>query len=169
MRQNFIYHISPRQAAAAFGKAMSIADPPKYKLDEGGTTETGWVDIYREEKYLGRYTFSPVKGGTKCSLNWDGGLGTENYMIMSLMDFQAKQLEVQYSAEQAPTKDKTAKPEKPPAPKRGSNIDDWFTYYHALKRAGFKITFPMLAEESGYSANTFKEAHGRYKAEQGID
>jgi hypothetical protein len=63
----------------------------------------------------------------------------------------------------------TAKPEKPQAPKPGSKIAVWFDYYHAMKEANYKMTFRDLAKESGYSANTFKQEHGRYKLERGID
>jgi len=61
------------------------------------------------------------------------------------------------------------KPRKPKLPKRGSGIDIWFDYYHAMNKAGFKMTFAMLAEESGYSKNTFKVEHKRYKLQRGID
>jgi len=61
------------------------------------------------------------------------------------------------------------KPEKPVKPERGNNIDAWFDWYHAMNKAGYKMTFPVLAKESGYSRNTFKEAHGRYKLKLGID
>lgn len=53
-------------------------------------------------------------------------------------------------------------------PKKGSNIYTWLDYYHFKKSAGYKITFTMLAEESGYSRNTFKVEHKRYKLERGI-
>lgn len=59
--------------------------------------------------------------------------------------------------------DSAAKPEKPLKPEQGSSIDIWFDYYHAMKTANYKMTFNILAGESGYSKNTFKAEHGRYK------
>lgn len=61
------------------------------------------------------------------------------------------------------------KPSQPAKPERGSNIDVWFDWYHAMNAAGYKMTFPRLAEESGYSKNTFKAEHKRYKISRGID
>jgi len=61
-----------------------------------------------------------------------------------------------------------AKLEKPQKPEFGSGIHVWFDYYHAMNNAGYKMTFPMLADESGYSKNTFKVEHGRYKLERGL-
>jgi hypothetical protein len=61
------------------------------------------------------------------------------------------------------------KPEKPLTPERGSSIVTWFDYYHAMKKANYKISFGDLAEISGYSKNTFKQEHGRYKLEREIN
>jgi hypothetical protein len=68
----------------------------------------------------------------------------------------------------AQTPEEVAKPDKPEQPDRGSGIDVWLDWYHAMNNAGYKITFKRLAAESGYSANTFKQAHQRYKLERGI-
>ncbi len=64
---------------------------------------------------------------------------------------------------------KVVKPKKPHPPKRGSSVVVWLDYYHAMKNANFKISFSILAEDSGYAANTFKQAHAQYKLERGID
>lgn len=61
------------------------------------------------------------------------------------------------------------KPEKPQAPESGSSIAVWFDYYHAMNNANYKMTFSKLEKLSGYSKNTFKAEHGRYKSERGID
>lgn len=58
---------------------------------------------------------------------------------------------------------------KPEKPEKGSNLDVWFDYYHDMKNAKYKMTFKMLEDESGYSENTFKQAHGNYKRKRGID
>jgi len=73
------------------------------------------------------------------------------------------------NADTTTTQSNAAKPEKPAIPKQGSSVDVWLDYYHAMKKAGYKMTFPMLQKESGYSANTFKQAHGVYKRNKGID
>lgn len=59
--------------------------------------------------------------------------------------------------------------EKPTVPQVGSRINVWFDYYHAMKKDHYKITFAELAKLSGYSENTFKQAHIQYKLERGID
>lgn len=71
-------------------------------------------------------------------------------------------------AEVAPSVETTSKPEKPPLPNKGSSITTWLDYYHAMKNANQKISFRILANLSGYSANTFKQEHGKYKLERGI-
>jgi len=60
------------------------------------------------------------------------------------------------------------KPQRPNKPDQGSSIYIWLDYYHASNAAGFKMTFRMLAKESKYSANTFKQMHGKYKLDRGI-
>jgi hypothetical protein len=44
-------------------------------------------------------------------------------------------------------------------PKQGDPVRVWIDYYHTKKEAGYKVTFRDLAEKSGYSEGTFKNAH----------
>jgi len=67
--------------------------------------------------------------------------------------------------ENAPKHDE---PRKPPA---GSNVYTWLDYYHAKKKAGYKMTFKILEEECNrvYAENTFKQLHGNYKRDRGLE
>lgn len=57
-------------------------------------------------------------------------------------------------------------PTKPAEPPTGSTKDTWFDYYHAMMKAGYKITLREIGKKGGWK--DMKHPHQRYKAERGI-
>lgn len=49
--------------------------------------------------------------------------------------------------------------EPPQPPIRYSPMEDWIDYYHKMKEKGYKVSFPILHEQSGYAVGTLKNAH----------
>jgi len=90
-------------------------------------------------------------------------------LILEMPEQQALSNLPDYVKEKSKQAAEPPKPKKPQAPERGSSIAVWLDYYHAMQKANYKITFKDLNKLSGYSANTFKQEHGRYKLERGID
>jgi hypothetical protein len=93
--KDLIYRLTVQQALTALGRGLANVKPSYYLTSPGGIGETQWIDIHREGVYKGRYTFTPKLNGTECRLNWFDGAETETerIIIMSLLDFHAKEME----------------------------------------------------------------------------
>jgi hypothetical protein len=55
-------------------------------------------------------------------------------------------------------------PPKPEKPKKGSNLDSWFKYYHDCKENGIKYTLSDLADDAGFSYGHVRELHRQFIA-----
>lgn len=79
-----------------------------------------------------------------------------------------KEVDETFEKEQE-NKSNIEKPRMPAKPTPGSSLYIWLEWYNEMKKTGFHITFKMLAEESGYAPNTFKQAHRIYKIKKGTE
>jgi|SRR5579859_996090 len=93
--KDLVYRVTVPQAMTAFGRGLSVVEPPHYTFTEGGAGETRWLDIYKDAAYLGRYTFTPKPGGTECRLNWFDGSETTRILMLALLDFHVKEIEAE--------------------------------------------------------------------------
>ncbi|MFC2037692.1 hypothetical protein ACFLYD_06975 [Chloroflexota bacterium] len=58
---------------------------------------------------------------------------------------------------------------RPAEPRQDASRDEWFDWYHACRKSGFKATLADIADKSGFALSTIKQAHREYKRARAID